>query len=160
MTDCLLKGQPTSCVHVDAMLGWLARWLRLAFGIEAAYSPHADDKALLQSPCLVATRDVGLFHARKGPTLLLLTEDHVRWIAAFIALGYKPGATRCPTCGGPLDPVDCAQASVAVGHPVISSRCWRCAICGRHYWRGSHWRRIEATLAKAQASEVNCVRID
>lgn len=160
MTDCLVKGDPAPCIHVDAMLGWLARWLRLAFGVEAAYSPHVDDSELMGSPCLVVTRDSRLFHARRGPTVLLLTEDHVKWIAALMSLGYRPGATRCPSCGGALDPVDCLEASRAVGHPIASRSCWRCGACGRYYWRGSHWRRIEATMAMARAAEVRCVRID
>lgn len=162
MVDCLIKGEvDLSCVYVDSMLGWLARMLRILFGIKTLYAPDADDADLAKTTCVVATRDEELFKARRGPTILLKTEDHVKWIAVFIHAGARPlEKSLCPICGGELAEVDCADAEVAVGHKIMSNKCWRCTSCGKTYWRGSHWRRLEALLEQARATAVQCLRID
>ena len=87
MVDCLYKGPlRLDCIYVDSMLGWLARLLRIVFGLRVAYAPDLDDAELLRTECLVVTRDEEVFRARRGPALLLRTDDHVKWIAAFLSM--------------------------------------------------------------------------
>jgi|GEM_PF-1159674 Uncharacterized conserved protein len=102
------------------MLGWLARWLRI-IGVDARYGDRPDDE-LAETPCLLVTRDRELFRRRRGPAVLLLTEDHVAWISALIrALGVEPfRRTRCPKCNAELVEIPCAEAERRVGHPVRS----------------------------------------
>ncbi|MEZ0318767.1 MAG: Mut7-C RNAse domain-containing protein [Pyrobaculum sp.] len=159
MVDCVIKGVvDLSCVYVDSMLGWLARMLRILFGIKTLYAPDADDADLKKTACVVVTRDEQLFKARRGPTILLKTEDHVKWVAAFISMGAKPlEKSACPICGGELREVDCAAVEAEVGHKIRSTKCWKCTSCGKVYWRGSHWRRLEALLQQARATSVQCL---
>jgi uncharacterized protein with PIN domain len=146
---CILKGGPAKCVAVDAMLGWLARWLRI-LGVDAPPVGESDEE-LLSTPCLLVTRDRELFRRRKGPALLLLTDDHAAWLSAVInALGITPfRESRCPKCNALLYRVDCEEAERAVGHRVASAVCWRCPNCGSYYWLGSHWRGILSTVQRA-----------
>jgi len=154
---CLRKGGVApSCVAVDAMLGWLARWLRI-IGVDARYGDRPDDE-LAETPCLLVTRDRELFRRRRGPAVLLLTEDHVAWISALIrALGVEPfRRTRCPKCNAELVEIPCAEAERRVGHPVRSPRCWACPNCGSIYWEGSHWRGIKKVVDEALRKPVDC----
>ncbi|MEM1926768.1 MAG: Mut7-C RNAse domain-containing protein, partial [Pyrobaculum sp.] len=65
MVDCLIKGGGDyDCVYVDSMLGWLAKMLRIVFGLVVYYKNDVDDSELLQTKCLVVTRDWELFRQR------------------------------------------------------------------------------------------------
>lgn len=146
------------CIYVDAMLGWLARMLRILFGAEVLYSSSIGDSELLKTNCLVVTRDEELFRQRRGPTILLKTDDHVKWIAVFLRLGMRPfEKTRCPECGGELVKVSCSEAEAAVGHAIQSASCWRCVNCGKYYWVGSHWRRLRQLVREAEEVRAECL---
>ncbi len=160
--DCVVRGSPDlSCIYVDSMLGWLAKFLRIVFGLRVIYRPDLEDRELSTTPCLVVTMDGELFKIRKAPTVLFKTGDHVKWIAAFIHMGAVPFArSLCPTCGGELARVDCREAEQSVGHEIRSSQCWRCMSCSQVYWRGSHWRRITKLVEEASTAEIICLHID
>lgn len=162
MVTCVYKGDLSSakCVVVDDMLGWLARWLRI-IGVDVPPTAGRTDEELASTPCLLATRDRELFKRRKGPSLLLLTDDHVAWLSAVIKiLGLSPfNTTRCPLCNSPLIKVDCSEAERAVGHKILSTTCWRCPTCDNYYWPGSHWRGITQTVAKALIAAVECEKL-
>lgn len=144
---------------VDAMLGWLARWLRI-IGVDARYGQLSDEE-LASTGCLLVTRDRELFKRRRGPAVLLLTDDHVEWIAALIGImkaePFKE--TRCPKCNAKLVEVPCSEAENAVGHPVYSNKCWKCPNCGSVYWEGSHWRGIRKVVDEALRKHVICAEI-
>jgi len=162
VVDCEFKGPlRVDCVYIDAMLGWLARMLRTLFGLPAVYKAELEDSELVATECLVVTRDRELFRHRKGPTILLTTDDHVKWIAVFLWLGLKPfEKSVCPVCGGPLIEVPCVEAEKAVGHRLLSHMCWRCASCGRYYWMGSHWRGLRKLVEDARKTAIRCQGID
>ncbi len=155
--SCIYKGgSAPRCVAVDAMLGWLARWLRI-LGVDARYGQLSDEE-LASTECLLVTRDRELFRKRRGPAVLLLTDDHVEWISALIGiLGVKPFEnTRCPKCNSVLVEVPCSEAEKIAGHPIYSKKCWRCPSCGSVYWEGSHWRGIRMVLDQAIRRQVIC----
>lgn len=154
---CRYKGGVApNCVVVDAMLGWLARWLRI-IGIDTAYG-DAPDEELARTSCLLVTRDRALFERRRGPALLLLTEDHVEWLSALIhLLNVKPFVeSRCPKCNTVLREAPCSDAEALVGHKIYSNRCWICPNCGSVYWEGSHWRGLRTTVKEALQRDVRC----
>jgi uncharacterized protein with PIN domain len=161
VVDCLLKGDPRlDCIYVDSMLGWLARMLRILFGVPAVYSAELKDAELAETECFVVTRDKDLFRRRRGPTLLIATDDHVKWVAVFLKMGLRPFTkSACPVCGGALAEVSCKEAERAVGHEIYSNRCWRCVFCGRFYWVGSHWRGLRQLVEEAEKTMVDCLNI-
>lgn len=161
MVDCLIKGRVNlDCIYVDAMLGWLARILRILFGLNVVYNSDLDDRELMATGCLVVTRDEALFNSRRGPTMLLTTDDHVKWLSIFLQLGAKPyEKTRCPKCGGVLAEISCREAEQRVGHSISSTRCWRCNNCGHIYWQGSHWRSLRQYIEKATTARAHCIHL-
>lgn len=149
----------------DAMCGGLARWLRL-LGHDASYTAHIEDAALAEHAVaerrVVLSSDRRLFERRLFTTgqlrgLLLpvglMLDEQVLFVFARFTL--RAGEPRCTTCNGPLERV--ARADVADRVPA-RSLIWtdefqRCTRCGQVYWRGTHWRRIEALKARlAQAA--------
>jgi len=61
--------------------------------------------------------------------------------------------SRCPKCNAELEAV--AKDEVADEIPEATSRYysefWKCMGCGKVYWQGAHWKKIEKTLEKARS---------
>src|SRR5262245_29503068 len=138
----------------DSSLGGLARWLRAA-GYEANVSPRAGD-ALVQearvSSVVLLTTDARLWDRRlvRDGTVQALWLPSGLEIARQLAMVLRdleldPRDPRCMACGGPLEPVE--KAAVADRIPPRTAR-WKddyfvCARCGRLFWEGTHWERIQ-----------------
>ncbi len=141
-------------VLVDAMLGKLAKWLRLA-GYDAAYWRDGSDDELIERARaeyrLIVTRDHQLASRRGVWALLIGAEALNEQIAeARAALGGNPQPfSRCPECNGALVdlPRDAARDLVPsyVWHTQAEFR--RCPDCERVYWKGTHWPAVLARLA-------------
>lgn len=144
---------------VDAMLGRLAKWLRLA-GYDAAFWREGSDEALMaaakEQGRLIVTKDHALA-GRRGVKAVLLHSDGLdsqirEALAALAAHGPAPEPfTRCAECGALL-----AVLSHADAQGVVPPYVWhtqtefrRCTGCGRVYWKGTHWPTVEGRLAGA-----------
>lgn len=138
---------------VDAMLGRLARWLRL-LGYDAEYWRDGSDEALMARAIaenrLIITRDRPLA-GRHGVWALLVDaqdlDDQIAEVRA--ALGRSPQAfTRCSECNGALLPLTHADARnlvpLYVWHTQQEFR--QCDGCGRVYWKGTHWPLLHERL--------------
>ena len=146
--------EPTPKLLVDAMLGRLAKWLRL-LGYDAEYWRDGSDEALMARAQaegrLIVTRDTGLAGRRGAHALLIRAEDLEGQIAeARAALGGTPQPfTRCGECNGELVSLSHAEARDLtppyVWHTQQEFR--RCDRCGHVYWKGSHWPALNARLA-------------
>jgi uncharacterized protein len=143
----------------DAMLGVLARWLRAA-GYDTSWHPHIDDWDLIRLAAraqrVLLSCDTGIFRigiVRDGdlPALCvpngLTAEQQLPWVLEHLHL--RPREPRCMACGGALLEVgkEQVQGQVPPRSYAWQDRFWRCDRCGRVVWRGTHWQRIEATLA-------------
>jgi uncharacterized protein with PIN domain len=69
--------------------------------------------------------------------------------------GFLTGVPRCPVCNGALAEVPKEQARAHVPVYVWETHdCFhRCRECGKLYWPGSHWERIQSTLARIARHE-------
>lgn len=133
----------------DAMLGKLARWLRL-LGFDAELAGDGeDDKAIaarahVEGRVLV-TRDAGI----SGDNIVLLRGTdmaaQLRELAAAtgISLPSAPSPAKCTLCNGELEPTK-------EGLPAGISEGWRCVDCRHLFWVGSHWRKIGEFLSRAK----------
>lgn len=141
---------------VDAMLGRLARWLRLA-GYDAAFWREGADEQLIAAARaegrLIVTKDHALAGRRGVDALLIGADDLDSQIAearAALALrGQIPEPfRRCAECNGPLVELSHADAQGLVPpyvwHTQEAFR--RCDRCGRVYWKGTHWPDMERRL--------------
>ncbi len=143
----------------DAMLGRLARWLRV-LGWDTAYDSAIHDPALVDwaqaEDRVLLTRDRPLLvELRPGRALLIAAEkplDQLRQVVADV--GLTPPVelfTRCLVCNTQLRPITEAECRSLIppGARDLPGPMRRCPACGRTYWPGSHARRMRAALARA-----------
>jgi len=151
----------------DSGLGGLARWLR-GSGYEAFWEPSIDDFELLQQAkklsATVLTTDSLLMERRVVrdyviPALWLPPTLSIPEALAFVfhEFGLNTRAPRCMSCGGEL-----RQESKDVLGDRIPPKTYRwldeyfvCTRCGKLFWRGTHWNRIQSELQKMTSANVN-----
>lgn len=149
--------EPVPRVLVDAMLGRLARWLRL-MGYDAAYWRDGSDEALIAAAKaadrLIVTRDHALARRHGVRAVLISSEALDEQLAETqAALGGDPRPfTRCSECNGALVDLPHAAARDLVPPYVWQTQTQfsRCATCGRVYWRGTHWPALQRRLMQDQ----------
>jgi uncharacterized protein with PIN domain len=140
-------------ILVDAMLGRLAKWLRLA-GYDAAYWRDGSDEALIDRAQadgrLIVTRDRQLAGRRGVRALFIAAETlDAQIVEARAALGGDPQPfTRCPECNSTLADLPRTAARDLVPPYVWNTQAefHRCPGCGRVYWKGTHWPAVQARL--------------
>ena len=142
----------------DAMLGTLVRWLRL-IGVDTAYDPHADDRAIarlaVREGRAVLTRDHGLLARRLVRDGLLVASDdlgeQLRQVIAAYALPVDPARlfTRCTACNTPVERVPPEEVQGLVPPYVwrTHQEFRRCPGCMRIYWAGTHEKHAREHLA-------------
>ena len=145
----------------DAMLGKLARWLRL-LGYDVRYSQD-DDAAIAHvaraEGRILLTRDRQLSARRGLRTVLVQSVRLTDQLAQVVeAVGRLPAGTprRCMACNAVLVAitVEAARSGVPayVAETVGSSSdrpFHQCPECGKIYWKGTHWQGIEDRLGEA-----------
>lgn len=149
---------------VDAMLGDVARWLRI-LGYDTLYSRRFQDWQLLtiaeREGRVLVTRDRGLYWRarRRGLRAVLVESDRTPErlaelaVKAGVRLEPDPSRSRCPECNGPLRVVTDKEALRGRVPPralEAYDRFYVCEVCGRVYWEGSHWRNIRRVAEEAK----------
>ena len=148
----------------DAMLGRLARWLRL-LGFDTLYYKDISDADLLkiakQQSRIVLTRDTHFRHFRNFNDYLLIrsneTIGQLREIMnAFGVKEFNPG--RCTRCNGILQEI--AKGEEVKGlvpeHTYIKFKTFlRCQDCGNLYWEGTHIKRFREKVCK-KLKDITC----
>ncbi len=142
---------------LDVHLGRLAAYLRMA-GFDAAYANSASDRELARisgaEERILLTRDLGLlkraavtrgYYVRETNPLRQLQEVVRRFDLKRL---LKP-FTRCMACNCELQPAakgavrDRVPADVLARHSGFHA----CGCCGRVYWKGTHYARMERIVA-------------
>lgn len=142
----------------DAQLGRLARYLRL-LGFDTLFESGVDDAELVRRAGherrIVLSRDRGLLmrravthgiHIRRDAPRDQLTQVMQRCDLATQARPF----TRCMECNGLIEAVTKAEvlARLEPATRHYYDAFWRCTACDRIYWKGTHYRRLEALVAK------------
>ena len=140
----------------DAMLGRLARWLRL-LGHDTLYERDITDDALLiiarREGRIILTRDTRLIQRRaaKGQALLIVSNDTAGQLKEVMEhFSLKAMDTpRCSLCNGLLVQVmDKRSLKDLVPEYVFLHQgkegFFRCSECGHLYWEGSHLEGIRS----------------
>ncbi|GAA3533286.1 Mut7-C RNAse domain-containing protein [Zobellella aerophila] len=142
----------------DAMLGRLARWLRV-LGYDTFYDPAGDDKELVAlsdaEHRVLLTRDRHLVHFLRPRHPLLITAEKplVQLREVIGACRLSPPAelfTRCLLCNQPLRAATAEEAATLVPETArgLPGQVRRCPHCRHIYWYGSHTRRMRETLLR------------
>ena len=148
-----------SCLKflADGMLGSLARWLRF-LGYDTVF--HQDwTKGQLLSLAktegrIFLTRDRAFAQkSRPFPVIFVSSEDVGDQLKQVVVdLNLDPVSHRfslCSLCNVSVKSVKKDEVADSVPKAVWEreSVFWECPCCGRIYWQGGHWQRIEARLA-------------
>jgi uncharacterized protein len=150
------RGEPR--FFADAMIGRLARWLRIA-GYDTRFDPHVADGDLvriaLEEGRIILTRDRALAEEWSVQDVLVLAADdalaQLREVAARFHLDWRARAfSRCSHCNAPVEPAEPSEVAEHVPEGVFAQRLAfaRCPCCGRVYWEGSHTERMRRALAR------------
>jgi hypothetical protein len=140
----------------DAMLGSLAKWLRI-MGFDTLYFRDIADNELVRlsrkEGRLLLTRDTGIARgARQGECLLIYSEKTLVQLREVISATGVPAADqrfpRCSVCNGRLIQKQREEIMDVVPDYIYShcSAFVKCNNCGKVYWEGSHKKIIDAVI--------------
>ncbi|MGH2736248.1 MAG: Mut7-C RNAse domain-containing protein [Actinomycetota bacterium] len=143
---------------LDGHLGQLARYLRL-LGFDTVYSNHVEDAELagisVGQHRILLTRDVGLLKRRAitHGSFVRATdpeEQVVEVLQRFHLTSRVLPFTRCMNCNGRL--IDVAKSEVIDQLEPDTATYYdefrRCDACGRIYWKGSHYERLQGLIER------------
>lgn len=145
------------------MLGRFSRWLRI-LGCDVKYYNDASDDALLnlaeEETRVLLTRDAELFRRANSKGLgafFVEGKSEAERLANLakrfnLKLEVDMSVSRCPVCGSSLRRVDIDAVldKVPSGTLKYYKEFWICDGCGKVYWQGAHWKKINETLNKAK----------
>lgn len=150
----------TTTFLADAMLGRLARWLRV-IGTDTLQLPlETPDSVLVdrarEEDRVLLTRDRHLIRELRPERVCgVQSEIPLEQLAAVVREFdlRRPAElmTRCMICNSPLLELgpDAARDALPPSARDLPGPVRQCPTCNRVYWRGSHVRRMEAALAAA-----------
>jgi len=140
----------------DAMLGSLAKWLRI-LGFDTLYFKSIDDNELIkiakQEQRMLLTMDSGLVKKKKIDEYILITSSDLSEQLKEVLKSLPTASTsscffRCAECNGELASVGKEFVAEDVPEYVFLNfdSFFKCSNCGKVYWEGSHKRSISARL--------------
>lgn len=148
-------------VTCDAMLGKLARWLRLS-GYQTYYNSREDDTALLdmciRSKTILLTRDRELERkARKLSLDVILIKSNgienqlLQLVRNGFEIKKEPSEALCPMCGSEVRETEEKEiSSLPQKIRLVDKKIYICSKCGKIYWEGSHWKKIRERVEKIE----------
>jgi len=139
------------------MLGRLAKWLRI-IGYDTLYFRDIDDSQLIRRAIresrIVLTRDTELYK-RGGFQGILIGHEHLENQLTQVIRDacLRPRihmGVRCPLCNEPLEDTSRDEVRGLVPQYVLTRHHHfaRCPRCGKIFWRGTHWDRIQKRLRR------------
>jgi uncharacterized protein with PIN domain len=132
----------------DAMLGKLAKWLRV-MGFDTHYQPVYEDetiKELVNEGRLLLSRHYSLVEMQPH-SLLILSDKVPLQLEEIRARGYLTGDikkrwfSRCLSCNTPLEEASLDDASKNIPDYVLHQNIKElhfCRSCRHYFWPGSH----------------------
>jgi len=152
----------------DGMLGSLARKLRI-YGFDVLYDTVSNDKDILEiaksGKRVILTSDKDLHNRAtlNGLKSIFISgkEDEDRIITVFKSFGIAPKLnpknSRCSLCNGEIKEIDKDNVIGQIPKRIIKShdRFYSCIICGKIYWIGGHWTRLEKLSERVRKNLTN-----
>ncbi|KHD08385.1 twitching motility protein PilT [Candidatus Thiomargarita nelsonii] len=142
------------CFILDVHLGKLANYLRL-FGFDTWYRNDYEDAELAQISSsekrILLTRDMGLLKRSLVTYGYFLRETNPKRqlreiLRRFDLFRLISPFRRCINCNGSVHSVDKADIREQVQADTLQyyERFSRCDDCGKIYWQGSHYKKMQA----------------
>ncbi|WP_107821668.1 Mut7-C RNAse domain-containing protein [Mangrovibacterium marinum] len=159
------KPEPEMRFIADAHLGKLSKYLRM-LGFDTLYrNDFGDDEIIhiaLNEERIILTRDRMLLNStrvRRG-YYLRATDKHALLTEVVARFGlkslFKP-FSRCMTCNQPLVLKASAELTALVDAPTLArfDEFYYCANCRKVFWKGSHFKRMEALILQIASGPQN-----
>ena len=138
-------------------------------GYEAEYPSDASDDKLLEmaasKKAILLTRDVELYkraRARNLEAYFVEGDNEPKRLANTatrfgLRLEIDTVVSRCPTCNDQLQKTETDELKEKVPKDTLAhyTEFWVCKGCGKVYWRGGHWKKINETLRRARELQNN-----
>lgn len=142
---------------LDVHLGKLARWLRL-LGFDTFYRNDLDDPEIVEIAATeertILTRDGGIMKRRAATRGYLVQstdpQEQLREVLDYYQLREQlQPFHRCLVCNGLLAQVEKATILDQLEPKTIRyyDNFFQCATCGKIYWQGTHYERMQGFLA-------------
>jgi uncharacterized protein with PIN domain len=144
---------------VDGMLGDLNKWLRIC-GFKTTYLGNIQDDKLLnvakKNGLTILTRDKNLIRKAQKAGIIAFTVQGKKMTEGLASVvkhfGLKLNAenSMCTKCGSELQLSNkhLLKNKVPARSYDVYEKFWVCSICGKIFWRGSHWKRIQKTMSE------------
>jgi uncharacterized protein with PIN domain len=140
----------------DAMLGRLAKWLRI-LGFDVLYYADIEDRQVIRIAAaqgrIILTRDSGLLKNKGVRNVIFITSDNVQdqlcELGGRLRFDEAEPFGRCAVCNGTLIAVDEKErVKEAVPDFIFHSvnEFLRCSVCDKVYWRGSHQEKFRKRI--------------
>lgn len=142
---------------LDTHLGRLAAYLRM-LGFDTLYRNDYDDPTLAkissQQKRILLTCDIQLL-MRKTITHGYFVRERqpkkqlIEIVLRFDLKGLQKPFTRCLHCNGEIHPVDKKhiRSHLPPRTETYYDDFWRCDDCGKIYWKGSHYQRMQKMIS-------------
>ena len=158
----LLKTESEPTFFVDAMLGNIARKLRL-LGYDSQYFSDIDDEKLIDSARkekrIIISKDGELIKRTQklGMRSIYITkeEEIEQFFEIINSVNLKRfqingDIARCPKCNSLTESVDKDVIKEKTLHRVLKSndKFWRCKCCNQVYWEGTHIKNLQEFVGK------------
>lgn len=140
-------------------LAKLGRWLR-GLGYDTEITSEADPKKILaqakKNKRILLTRNRSY---KKGENICLVESEDLddQLTEVLLKLELKPDKarlfTRCMACNGLLEEKEKTALKDKVPPKAFDfyNKFWQCTKCGKAYWQGTHWEKIQEKLNKILA---------
>lgn len=140
----------------DAMLGTLAKWLRI-LGYDTIFDVNLDDNQLVRiaraQGRVLLTRDTELARRRNVDVLSIESTQlasQVRQVIRELSLEPDRSFARCPICNQALEALEPSEAAKRVPPYVARTHehFTHCTVCDRVFWHGTHWQTMDEQLTE------------
>jgi len=157
----LLKITDKPTFFVDAMLGNIARKLRLS-GYDSQYFADIDDDKLIDSAKkenrIVVSSDEELIKKTKKlgiKSIYVTKKEEIEQFFEIISVKLKGiqingSVARCPKCNSLTELVDKNSVKEKISQRVIklNDKFWKCKSCNQIYWEGTHIKNLQNFVGK------------
>ena len=142
----------------DAMLGRLAKWLRL-LGFDVLYYRDIEDRKIVriakEQGRTILTRDTGFLKRRGMKDIIFIRSDNVfdQLLEMKEVLRLENGISdrRCSICNSTFSPViskEEIRGNVPDHVYMNYNNFIRCEGCGKVYWEGTHHQKIREKISE------------
>jgi hypothetical protein len=158
----LLKTESKPTFFVDAMLGNIARKLRL-LGYDSQYFSDIDDEKLIdlarKEKRIVISKDEELIKKAQKlgiRTVHITKKDEIEQFFEIInvinlkRIQINGDTARCPKCNSLTESVDKVMNKEKIPQGVLKSndKFWICKYCNQIYWEGTHIKNLQEFVGK------------